>query len=303
MARNPSIVYQVLQRIDQLKRFGESKHEAKQEEKARALAAGEKWNPSRVDGIFSHKTAEVYKEHGVAFVKWARATYGVKTLEAARPFVKAWLEKSIADGKSAWTVRLQAAALAKIYGVRSTDFGVQLPRREREDIQRSRHPRAMDKKFSEARNRALVAFARATGLRRVELRAVTWRDVYWDPSGRLKVHVERGKGGKPREVTVLRAYEKEVWALREATREKDSQGPGRLFERIPSRMDVHGYRREYAAARYREVRESVGKKEFTHRGELYIRKDGTVFDREALREVSRDLGHQRVEVVARHYLD
>lgn len=302
MARRPSIVYQVFQRIDELKRFGQSKHLAKQEEKERCRAAGEKWNPARVPGIYSFKTADVYKEQGVVFAKWARAEHGCRTLEEARAYVGEYLQRQIDEGKSAWTVRLQAAALAKLYGCKSTDFGVSLPRRSREDIHRSRVAREHDRHFSEARNRDAVDFCRATGLRRKELLEVRWRDVYRREDGRVVVHVEQGKGGRSREVPVLEKCRERVWELRERAR---SEGRDRLFERVPNRADVHGYRREYARDRYEELLRERRREEpeREHEREVYRRRDGREFDREMLREVSRDMGHNREDVIARHYLD
>jgi len=303
VARRESIIHQVLSRIDELKRFGQSKHEAKQAEKERCRAAGEKWNPARVPGIFSHKTCDVYKEHCLNFARWARETYGCRTLEQAREHVGEWLMRPRErDGgpRSAWTVRVEAAALAKLYRCRSTDFGVELPRRSREDIHRSRVAREHDRHFSEAKNRDAVDFCRATGLRRKELIEARWRDVYRGEDGRLYVHVERGKGGRSREVPVLERYRERVWELRERAR---AEGRDRLFERVPNRADIHGYRREYASERYRELERERRREEPEREREVYRRRDGREFDREILRQVSRDLGHNREDVIARHYLD
>lgn len=296
MARKPSIIYQVIERLKSLQRFGQSKHAAKQLEKERCRQENRRWNPARVEGIYSFKTYEVYKEHCLDFANWVRAEKGVKTLEQAREHAGEYLKLQIDEGKSAWTVRVKAAALAKLFGCASTDFGVDFPRRSRKDIYRSRLEREHDRHFSEHRNKKLVDFCRATGLRRKELKKLTWRDVYKGEDGRVMVHVEQGKGGRTREVPVVRGMEEAVWAVREEAR---AAGREKLFPHVPNRADVHSYRREYAAARYREL-EAEGK---VATGELYRRRDGRKFDRGILLAVSRDLGHNRVDVVARHYLD
>lgn len=314
----PSIIRQTLDEMRSLIRFGESKHEAKK--------AG-----TSHEGIYSFKTYETYVKEALEFAEWARSEKGCKTLEEARAHVGEYLRSHIERGDSAWSVRVEASALAKLYRCKSTDFGVELPRRERGDIERSRGEREHDKEFSKERNKDLVVFAKATGLRRRELERVTARDVYRGGDGRLYVHVYNGKGGRERDVHVLQKYEREVERI---VREREDRD--RLFERVPVRMDVHGYRREYAEERYKELereikergREVVEERVREHferyleynvkekdrermrerfereleRGE-YERSDGRELDRLCLLGVSQDLGHNRVEVVARHYLD
>jgi hypothetical protein len=164
VGRKGSIIYQVLTRLRELQRFGQSKHAAKQAEKERCKREGIPWNPARVEGIYSFGTYQDYKERCLRFANWVRTEKGVKDLEQARAYVKEYLEKEIAEGKSAWTLRLDSAALAKLFGCPSTEFGVKLPTRSRENIHRSRLEREHDKHFSERRNRDVVEFCRATGL-------------------------------------------------------------------------------------------------------------------------------------------
>ena len=184
MARKrPSIIKQTLMRLDELKRFGQSKHLAKQEERERSIERGEKYNPARVDGIYSYKTYAVYKEHSLKFVTWAREKHGSRTLEQAREHVREYLQEHIRDGRSAWTVRVEAAALAKLYGCSSNSFGVELPSRRREDIHRSREEREQNRVVEE--NRDLLNFV-GDGLEE-ELSVSDLRTLY------KKVKVYKGK--------------------------------------------------------------------------------------------------------------
>ncbi len=318
MSKKGSLKYQALERMRELIRFGESRHEAKQK--------------GDTSGIYSFKTYETYTKEVMEFVEWAKER-GCRTLEEARPLVGEYLSSHIERGDSAWSIKAEACALGKLYGCRSTDFGVELPRRDRGEIERSRGEKEHDKEFSKERNRDLILFARATGLRRRELERVSSRDVFRGPDNRLYVHVSNGKGGRERDVHVLEKYEKEVERIVKEREDRD-----RLFDRVPVRMDVHGYRREYAEERYRELsrqieregREIVIERVREHferaleynvkekdrekmrdrfnreleKGEgRYTRTDGREFDRVCLLGVSQDLGHNRVEVVARHYLD
>jgi len=310
--RKPSIIYQVLARLDELKRFGESKHLAKLQERERCRETGERYNPARVDGIYSYATYTAYKKHCLDFANWAREKKGAKTLEQAREYVRTYLERHIQEGRSAWTVRLKASALAKLYNCSSSDFGIELPKRKREDIHRSRGEKVRDRDFSEEKNRDIVDFCRGTGLRRKELARLEARDII-ERDGVVYVHVRQGKGGRERVARVAEEYKEHVLQIRERA---EKEGHERVFERIPSHMDVHGYRREYAANRYREIerdpeqyerareRWEEYKRERGYEGpDTYRRRDGREFDRAILLEVSRDMGHNRVDVIARHYLD
>ena len=85
MSKHGSLKHQVLQKINSLKRFGESKHKAKEREKARCVAAGEKWNPSRVPGIFSHSTADTYRERALEFARWEKQNHPEQKILANIP--------------------------------------------------------------------------------------------------------------------------------------------------------------------------------------------------------------------------
>ncbi|WP_147568176.1 hypothetical protein [Christensenella intestinihominis] len=67
-------------------------------------------------------------------------------------------------------------------------------------------------------------------------------------------------------------------------------------------MDAHGYRRDYVSAFYRIMErpmDGLDRKE-----KYYCRRDkkGIVYDRQAMLYVSRQLGHNRVSVIAGNYL-
>jgi integrase len=140
----------------------------------------------------------------------------------------------------------------------------------------------MDKKFSPERNRDLVDFCKATGLRRHELKALRVIDVYYN-GDRLQVDVHQGKGGRPRSVPVLKQFENRVMDIISS---KNLEG--QVFDRIPVRADIHGYRREYAASYYKEL----SGKEFNPKDK----------DKDAMLLVSNALGHNRLDVITRNYL-
>ena len=87
---------------------------------------------------------------------------GRKTLEQARLYVDEYLQSR--SHLSAYTQKLDALALAKVYGCKTTYF-VATEVRHRADISRSRGEKVMDRNFSESRNKEFVDFCRSTGLR------------------------------------------------------------------------------------------------------------------------------------------
>ncbi|MGG1444207.1 site-specific integrase [Brevibacillus laterosporus] len=302
--KTPSLKYQMLQRIDSLKRFGQSKHEAKQAEKARCEATGEKWNPAKVEGIYSMKTCDTYKEHALNFCSWARETHAVRHVDQiSKDQVGQWLQQSIDKGHSAWTVKVQAAAMAKVLGCKTTDFSVELPARKRADIQRSRGDKSHDKHFSEKNHMAAVQFSKGTGLRRTELMRLKPEQIYRDQDGRVHLAEVKGKGGRVREVPVTKEQQQHVWKCK---LEAKANGRAVVFAHVPNRMDVHSYRREYAMTRYQEVYEeriAYYQENPDYEPDTYNRRDGKKFDRYVLGVVSQNMGHTRIDVIPRHYLD
>lgn len=151
--------------------------------------------------------------------------------------------------------------------------------------------------FSKEKNADILAFARATGLRRHELAAVKPGQIRQNENGSVTLCDVTGKGGKVRDITVLAGMENAV--LRHAGKDPER----RIFASVPSHMDVHGCRREYANALYRSLARPVG--ELAQKDIYVCRNDkrGVVYDRRAMLQVSRQLGHNRISVIAGHYLN
>lgn len=286
MAKHKSMVRQVQETLQAQLRIGESRHDAKIEENTHSPA-----------GIFSYRTFETYLKQSCVFAKWAKAEYGSRTLAEARPHVEAYLQSGIDRGLSAYTLSTQRAALCKLYGCTARDFDIKLPERLRANIQRSRDDVSRDYGFSKEKNADILNFARATGLRRHELAAVTPGQIRQNANGSVTLCGVTGKGGKVRNIDVLPGMENAV--LKHAGKDPER----RIFASVPSHMDVHGCRREYANALYRLLARPVGALE---QHEKYVCKNdkrGVVYDCRAMLQVSRQLGHNRISVIAGHYLD
>ena len=320
MGRNKlgkSLIQQVKECLDSKLAMGESKYLAK-------------LNGTHTNYIFSWHTYRSYLKHACYFVKWCKLQeiepclgHKPRTLEECRCFAEKWIQYNIDRGLSAYTVKLQLSSLAKLYGCKTTDFNIETPARIRNDITRSRGKAMRDIHFSLEKNKELIAFCKCTGLRRSELSQIRGTDLIIH-EGKLYLDVKRNtKGGRLRISPVVGTDEELETVKRlcaeagknkiynEQKREHKYFKDERLiiyknkvvdFYTTPNgRKNTEKFKylyttingRSHMLAGYRDVSSAY-----------YCRNDlkGTVYDRRALFEASRALGHNRETVVAEHYL-
>jgi len=218
----------------------------------------------------------------------------------------------------------------------------QPPKRRREDIIRSRRETQKDRHFSVSKNKELIDFCCGTGCRRNVLEKLKGRDLWtreqmeekvrqiacYNPVGRdrddlqalkdaLTVFSEEkyflyhrnDKGGKSRYAPIIGPHAAGIVARMRSKRPDEN-----VWQQVSSGADVHGYRAEYATAVYRKyardikdipydrVNKGTG---YAYQGDVYTcrkDRDGRKFDRKAMLVCSKALGHNRVDVVAKHYL-
>lgn len=307
MAARPSIIYEACARFDALKAISVSRHAEKQRLRREAAARGVVLPALALSTgrIHSDKTLITYKGIALRYVRWAREEADVRCLadlDAQAPrLVSLYLATLLAAGRSPYTLQTVRSALRMFHRpaypldvreerVRALGAEVCLPPRRRTAITRSRSPVAMDRAIALDRYLVLIGCCLATGLRRRELAALTAADVREDAGGRLRIRVRNGKGGKPRIVPVLPGLEDNVRRLVAGRAPND-----RLFPRVPSRLDVHSYRRLYAQALYGER----GRRPLPPPDDRLA--PGSV-DPERGLYVVRALGHNRLDVLTRHYL-
>ena len=268
MSKRPSLCHQMLSSLRDQRKFGHSKHRAKKIAIAKAHTEGRSGFGAAPAGIYSINTFAAYRRVAREFSNWCKENTKARTMEEARFYTGFYLQERIDKGLSAWTIQRDRSALRKIFQDPELCWEVPIPRRKLKDIKRSRRAVKMDQHFDESKHQDLVDFCQATGLRRHELVAVTPLDVYWQ-NEKLIAYVRQGKGGKAREVTVLQGTELRLLQIIEG------RPPGKpIFAKIPTTMDVHSYRAQYAAARLEQAE---------------------------IIEVSRDLGHNRTDVIRGHY--
>lgn len=289
---------QAREQLDKMQCLGRSKYDDKR-------AAADEWERLKPEGvskqqyindalrphIYSIQTYGNYAKHLNYFWEWCEQNYNCKTLKQCRVHADEWVQSRIDAGLSPYTLKLEVAALSKIYQEPAEHFP-ETPSRKRGDIKRSRGYAQRDSGFSLEHHAEIIAFCRSTGLRRGELTALTGSQLIEREDG-YYIGV-KGKGGRYREAPIIGANAAAVVARMQAA------GDDRVWESVPSHMDVHEYRSEYATAIYMAYKRDVIPK-----ADRYIcRKDrkGEVLDKVAMLAASEALGHSRISVVAGHYI-
>ncbi len=249
------------------------------------------------DKIYSWNTYRTYLKQGGYFTQWCKDTYGCKTLETCKKHANEYLQKLIDEDKSPYTIKMVTSALVKIYGCDRSDF-IETPSRHRADIKRSRGDAERDKHFSEKKNAELISFCRSTGLRRAELEHLVGTDLE-QIDGKYYVHVQRfSKGGRERYTEIV-GTDEEIQSVINKMRDA---GANKVWGEVSSNADIHGYRSDYCNRVYdKYARPTQGLK----RDEIYYCKgelSGVCYDKKAMEIASKNLGHNRINVIATNYL-
>lgn len=260
---------QAYDRLTGMQAFGESKKEA--------VANG-----TEKEKIFSFNTYKSYWKHTKYFIKYIKENHPeCTTLKSAKKYVNEWLQARVDQGLSAWTVQLEAKAMGKLYGISPDDENYfKPPKRNREDIKRSRGDRARDKHFSKTNNDELIKFCKGTGLRRAELGELRGKDLVTReqieaeiaqlesrPAAELTpvdtkrlemlqdtrlfegdyfTHIRNGKGGRERMSPIIGPNTEQI-----VERIKNTPAEEKVWQHIHQSADIHGYRAEYATIIYK----------------------------------------------------
>lgn len=258
----------------------------------------DKMNASTQDKIYSKNTFETYKRQSRYFADWLEKNYpDVKTIEQAREYVDKYLLYLIEVGKKPCSIATTKAALVKVYQTDASSF-LETPARTRASITRSRLDVAQDSHVSEKTEARLSRFTSATGLRRAEMLKITSDDLFFE-NGKAYLNVTRGtKGGKSRIVEIVGLSDGDTKDIVEWIQGQK----GRLFPHITKHYDNHHYRSVYARRVY--DRYARKEKDIPPKERYVMRKDraGEVFDKLAMAVTSKNLGHNRIDVIAQSYL-
>lgn len=260
--------------------------------------SSDKTNADTRDKIYSKNTFETYKRQFRYFADWlSEAHIDAHTLDDARQYVDEYLLHLIELKRSAYSISTAKAALAKVFQTEATQF-IDTPSRERANIKRSRGGAVRDSNISSKTEAKLALFSSAVGLRRKEMLNIESKDLFFE-DGKAYLNVTKGtKGGKPRIVEICGVTEGETEMIVEWIQARD----GKLFPRLNTNYDNHYYRAVYAKRLYDRYKRK--EKDIPLRERYVMRKDraGEVYDKPAMQIVSKNLGHNRISVIAQSYL-
>lgn len=197
-----------------------------------------------------------------------------------------YLKYRQSDEKTAYTISKDMAALNKLFNFFVTKKDAGIKQRSYKDITRSRLNTKNDKKYNPNNYKDQIMFAKASGCRRESVLVVTPEYFTWKDGLPVKVFLVE-KGGKERDAHILEKYQEK---LKNVFENKEMGKP--LFESYTKKIDNHAFRREYAKERYAEILGS-GKDKKDYRG----------FDKKVLEVLTKDLGHNRLDVVVYNYLE
>lgn len=131
------------------------------------------------------------------------------------------------------------------------------------------------------------------------------------PERRYFVYFQQDKGGRDRFAPLVGTEEAQKAVVERFANTAKNKN---VWLAVPAQMDVHSYRSDYATALYREFARPIDEIPFdavnagsgkAYQSQVYhCRGDlrGVKLDKVAMRKVSQALGHNRLEVVASHYI-
>ena len=307
---------QAYDRLTGMQAFGESKKQA--------VADG-----TEKDKIFSFSTCKAYWKHVKYFIKYIQEKHPeCTTLKSAKKYVNEWLQARTDQGLSAWTIQLEAKAMGKLYGISPDDENYfKPPKRNREDIKRSRGVRVRDKHFSKTNNDELIRFCKGTGLRRRELAELRGKDLVTreqieaeisrlesrpaaelTPADRKRLemlqdarlfqegyftHVRSGKGGRERLSPIIGPDSAQI-----IERMQNTPSEEKVWQHVHKSADIHGYRAEYVTAMYKAHARPIEEIPY----DRVNKGTGRKLDKAAMLVCSKALGHNRISVVADNYI-
>lgn len=269
--------------------------------------------------IYSYVTYKNYKRSCYKFADYLfhnnKEVRQLKDLKIKH--VNNYLQYLVVKGYSAPTINSSKAAIAKLMQISSKEF-IETPRVKRKDITRSRGEAMRDKHISAETENYYAKFTTAIGGRRSEMEELRGTDLVIKPltinvkdkhgnkyvktlsKKYPQIRIRNGKGGKERFVPIFAKNKEE---LKEIINTFKKAGENKVFGKLPSHFDNHFYRGEYAKRSYKKFARPI--RDIKNKQEAYFcrgDKAGEAYDRNAMLITSQFLGHNRVDVIARHYL-
>lgn len=219
------------QQLEKKKCIGESRHEAKLQAKEQG---------KKVDGIYSYKTYNAYKQSSKIFIKWIKTEYPeIKNIsDIDKNICALYIQYRAKQGVSAYTYSQDIAMLNKILNVNLTKEYCGVAKRSLKNITKNR----IDNGFRTSTGR-IETIIKGSGLRRNELINLKVKDLIINNNSVVGILVSKGaKGGKPRKVEIRKEFQSLIYELIE----NFDVNSYVINEKIPKQLQTHRLRAEYA---------------------------------------------------------
>ena len=269
-------------------------------------------------GVYSVGTRDNYIADVDRFGRFCEKTFGETDLTKCFIYIPAYLDYLKAKGRAVTTLHKYKFAIQKYYDAIFHGYKVDYDtgKRTRTKITKNRTSISEVPDFDEKKHEFALNFGKATGLRISEMKTLRYNDIIYNQADdSFSVFVFKGKGGKQRISPVLPEYysmfrkiyysdhsDKNIFYTKKKIVKQNLTGIDESHI-LPVRFPEHRCRRSYANTWYEKLARDTDT--ITMREEKYVcRKDlkGTIYDRTAMLSVSKFLGHNRVSVIAEHYL-
>lgn len=205
-----------------------------------------------LNGVTNDNTLKSYKKNIGDFVSWEKETYGKKfdknNTEVNKEHIQAYEKHLENKGIGPATIHTKLAPVCKGLSIKMQD--IEKPKRSVGALTRDRVESANTqgkRELTNAKFEKSVTLAKATGLRRDELKHLTKENLKRDESGYLCVEVLKGKGGKYQLQRVMPQYYEVVKKIF-----NDTEPGARVLapEEMSRHVSYHGIRAEVAQEAY-----------------------------------------------------
>ena len=309
MSRKTSFKEQMIRCLNSKNCFGQSKHLAKIE----SYQNGKK---GVVDGIYSKKTMQDYKKVAQQFHSWQKSKgYNFHSMnEVNASILKEYLFERQSQGKSSWTISHDLSALNKIFGTSISKKECGLAPRRTSNIKNNRGLAQNYRPSIQAKNKDMISFISACGIRRQSLTTIAPRNAIRDKNNMVIGFKVIEKGGKPRNCYVRNEYQKTITSFVDNHLKNHNNTP--FWHKVDKNLNTHWYRGVYANGLYHDLLKAKenGIDYFKGHKDMFINQSKFTkatkgrsqnvkgYDVECLAMVSQNMGHNRIDVVYTNYL-
>ena len=283
--------------LDSKIRIGMKRHIAKQEYRDSMKRKGVTPHNLKTPYVHSIKTADNYREVINQFSRWIKVREpdiwkGKKIKNISKDIAYEYLRDREDKGLSPYSISRDMAAINKVLNLGLNKKEGELKKRHLKDIKRSRNNtnEGLSKTIKDD-NKYQIRLAKATGMRRESMTILKPEDFTVLRNKALLVKLNE-KGGKIRLAPILK--KDQGWVASFLTNKKPGE---KLFKNYSNQIDNHFFRACYAKERYVEMAERKLEIGLNVNKNYYYKR----YDREIIRELSKNLGHNRLNVVVQHY--